>query len=62
MLIEKGRGIVKMITLAPEQCDDEIIHLIMDHGILVSAGHSNASYQQASHAFNMGVAGRHTFV
>jgi len=62
LLLEKGNGIIKMITLAPEQCDDEIIHLIMDHGILVSAGHSNATYQQASHAFKIGVpAATHLF-
>jgi N-acetylglucosamine-6-phosphate deacetylase len=62
LLLEKGRGIVKMITLAPEQCDDEIINLIMDHGILVSAGHTNATYQQASHAFKIGVpAATHLF-
>ena len=62
MLLEKGRGIVKMITLAPEQCDDEIIQFLMDHGILVSAGHSNATYAQATHAFKMGVpAATHLF-
>ncbi len=62
LLLDKGRGIVKMITLAPEQCDDEIIQLIMDHGIIVSAGHSNATYQQASHAFKSGVpAATHLF-
>ena len=53
-LLEKGKGIVKMITLAPEQCDDNIINLLMDNGILVSAGHSNATYIQASHAFRNG--------
>jgi N-acetylglucosamine-6-phosphate deacetylase len=62
LLLGKGRGIIKMITLAPEQCDDEIIQLIMDHGILVSAGHSNATFQQASHAFKLGVpAATHLF-
>jgi N-acetylglucosamine-6-phosphate deacetylase len=62
LLLERGKGIVKMITLAPEQCDDEIVSLIMDHGIIVSAGHSNASYQQASHTFNLGVpAATHLF-
>jgi N-acetylglucosamine-6-phosphate deacetylase len=62
LLLEKGRGVVKMITLAPEQCDDEIIHLIMDHGVLVSAGHSNATYKQANHAFKLGVpAATHLF-
>jgi N-acetylglucosamine-6-phosphate deacetylase len=62
LLIEKGMGIIKMITLAPEQCDDGIVELLMDNGILVSAGHSNANYIQAKHAFNMGVpAATHLF-
>ncbi len=61
-ILERSRGIVKMITLAPEQCDDEIINLLMENGILVSAGHSNASYSRASHAFKMGVpAATHLF-
>ena len=51
-----------MITLAPEQCDDGILNLLMDNGILVSAGHSNATYSQAAHAFKMGVpAATHLF-
>jgi N-acetylglucosamine-6-phosphate deacetylase len=62
LLIEKGMGIIKMITLAPEQCDDVIVELLMDNGILVSAGHSNATYIQSKHAFNMGVsAATHLF-
>jgi N-acetylglucosamine-6-phosphate deacetylase len=62
ILLEKGRGIIKMITLAPEQCDDVIINILMDNGIIVSAGHSNATYSQASHAFEMGVpAATHLF-
>lgn len=61
-LLERGRGVIRMITLAPEQCDDEILGLIMDHGILVSAGHSNASYAQARQAFDRGVpAATHLF-
>ena len=61
-LLDKGKGIIKMITLAPEQCDDEIIDLIVDHGIIVSAGHSNASYAQARRAFHRGVpAATHLF-
>jgi N-acetylglucosamine-6-phosphate deacetylase len=62
LLLERGNGIVKMITLAPEQCGDEIIQLLMDNGIIVSAGHSSASYARASHAFKMGVpAATHLF-
>lgn len=55
MLLEKGKGVFKMITLAPEQCSDEIIQLLMDQGVLVSAGHSNASFTEATHAFDLGV-------
>ncbi|HXB30144.1 MAG TPA: N-acetylglucosamine-6-phosphate deacetylase [Puia sp.] len=62
LLLEKGKGVIKMITLAPEECDDKIITLLMDNGILISAGHSNATYSQASHAFEMGVpAATHLF-
>jgi N-acetylglucosamine-6-phosphate deacetylase len=61
-LLEKGKGVVKMITLAPEQCDDEIITLLMENGILVSAGHSNASYARAKQGFEMGIpAATHLF-
>jgi N-acetylglucosamine-6-phosphate deacetylase len=55
MLLEKGAGVFKMMTLAPEQCPDEILQLLMDHGVLVSAGHSDASFAQATHAFDLGV-------
>jgi N-acetylglucosamine-6-phosphate deacetylase len=44
-----------MITLAPEQCSDEIIRFLIDRGILVSAGHSNATYAEAIHAFDLGI-------
>jgi N-acetylglucosamine-6-phosphate deacetylase len=61
-LLERGKGILRMITLAPEQCDDEIIQLLLDNGILVSAGHSNANYKRASEVFSLGVpAATHLF-
>jgi len=55
MLLEKGRGIFKMITVAPEQCSDEIIRLLLDQGVLVSAGHSDAGFSEATHAFDLGI-------
>lgn len=55
MFLEKGKGVFKMITLAPEQCSNEIIELLMDQGILVSAGHSDASFTEATHAFDLGI-------
>lgn len=50
-LLDEADGIVKMITLAPEMVDDSVIDLLLENGILVSAGHSNASYKQASKGF-----------
>jgi N-acetylglucosamine-6-phosphate deacetylase len=55
LLIDQSEGIVKMITLAPEQCSDEVIQLLLDNNIIVSAGHSNATYEQATAAFNNGI-------
>ena len=54
-LLKEAEGVVKLITLAPEVCDPELIGIIRDHGIRVSAGHSNATFQEATSAFKNGV-------
>jgi N-acetylglucosamine-6-phosphate deacetylase len=54
-LLEYGKGVIKMITLAPEVCSTEIIALVQSYGIVVSAGHSNASYEQAKESFAKGI-------
>lgn len=54
-LLQYGKGVIKMITLAPEVCSDEIIKLISSHNIIISAGHSNATYEQAMQSFDQGV-------
>jgi N-acetylglucosamine-6-phosphate deacetylase len=54
-IIDAGKGVVKMITLAPEVCDAAIILYLQQQGIIVCAGHSNATYQQALAAFNNGI-------
>ena len=51
-LLDYGRGVITMITLAPEVVDASTIDLIHSHGIVVSAGHSDASYLQATHSFD----------
>ena len=62
ILLEKARGVVRMITLAPEQCDNDIIGKLLDNNILVSAGHSNANYARAKDVFHLGVpAATHLF-
>ena len=55
LLLDKAEGIVKMMTLAPEQCSDEVIQLLLDNKVVVSAGHSNATYEQATAGFNKGI-------
>jgi N-acetylglucosamine-6-phosphate deacetylase len=61
-LLEYGKGVISMITVAPEVCSKEIIELIHSYGVVVSAGHSNATYEQAMEAFDSGIiAGTHLF-
>ncbi len=50
-----GKGIVKIMTLAPEVCSTEIINFLQTNGVLVSAGHSNATFNEATTAFNNGI-------
>jgi N-acetylglucosamine-6-phosphate deacetylase len=51
-LMEKGRGIVKLMTLAPEVCTQDVIDYLHRSGVIISAGHTDATYEQATHAFN----------
>jgi len=51
-LLEYGKGVITMITIAPEVCSNEVIELIQSYGIVISAGHSNASYDEAMAAFS----------
>jgi N-acetylglucosamine-6-phosphate deacetylase len=54
-ILAYGADAISMITLAPEICTPEIIHAIQDAGIVVSAGHTNASYETAMQFFNDGI-------
>lgn len=54
-LMNKGKGIVKMMTLAPEVCPPEVIRYLQEQDVIVSAGHSNASFEQATQAFENGI-------
>lgn len=61
-LLKKGKDIFRMMTLAPEQCDPACIQLLQQQGVVVSAGHSNASYEQAIDGFYLGIpAATHLF-
>lgn len=54
-LITESSGTLKMMTLAPECCDPECVRYLMDQDVLVSAGHSDATYDEGMAAFRMGI-------
>ena len=54
-ILEKGRGVIRLMTLAPETVEEDQIRLLVQNGIVVSAGHSDATYDQAVRAFAWGV-------
>jgi N-acetylglucosamine-6-phosphate deacetylase len=54
-LLEYGKDVIKIITLAPEVCSKEVIDLILSYNIVISAGHSNATYKEARKGFDNGI-------
>lgn len=54
-LMEYGKGVVTMVTLAPECCTEEVIRLVRSYDVVVSAGHSNANYAEAKAGFAAGI-------
>jgi N-acetylglucosamine-6-phosphate deacetylase len=54
-LIDFGDGVIKMMTIAPELQDDEVIEYLLDNGVVVSLGHSNATFEEATKAYNNGI-------
>jgi N-acetylglucosamine-6-phosphate deacetylase len=54
-LLEYGKGIIRTITLAPEKVSEEVIRLIQSYNIVISAGHSNATYHEAMKGFELGI-------
>jgi N-acetylglucosamine-6-phosphate deacetylase len=54
-LIEFGDGVIKMMTIAPELQDDAVIEYLLNNGVVVSLGHSNATFDEATAAYNKGI-------
>ncbi|MBT7331529.1 MAG: amidohydrolase family protein, partial [Oceanospirillaceae bacterium] len=49
--------LIKLMTLAPEQVNPDFIHRLTADGMIVSAGHTAASYEQMQEALAKGVRG-----
>ncbi|MGV8877387.1 MAG: N-acetylglucosamine-6-phosphate deacetylase [Sphingobacteriaceae bacterium] len=45
--IDRADGEIKMITVAPELQDEDVLAYLKDQNIIISGGHSDASYDQA---------------
>lgn len=53
-LLEYAEGTVKMMTIAAELQDEDVIRYLVDQGIVLSLGHSDADFNQATAAYNNG--------
>ena len=61
-VLEEARGVIKMVTLAPEITNKSIIELYRSYGVVLSAGHSNATFTEAMNGFDAGIeAATHLF-
>jgi N-acetylglucosamine-6-phosphate deacetylase len=56
-LLTSLRGGKTLITLAPEMTTPQIIRKLADAGVIVSAGHSNATYAEVKQALDSGLTG-----
>ncbi len=54
-LIKEGEGVLKLVTLAPEVVDLDLVRSLVDNGIKVSAGHSDSTYAEAMAGFKAGI-------
>ncbi|MHA4843008.1 N-acetylglucosamine-6-phosphate deacetylase [Flavitalea antarctica] len=55
MLMDKGGDVIKMITIAPEVCSEEVVEFLLENVGIVSAGHTNATYNEAQTGFGHGI-------
>ncbi|MGY3053309.1 N-acetylglucosamine-6-phosphate deacetylase [Pedobacter sp. UYEF25] len=54
-LLDIGDGVIKMMTIAAELQDDNVINYLVDNGVIVSLGHSDATFDEANAAYAKGV-------
>lgn len=53
-LLKRADGLLKMMTLAPEVATPAVVARLREAGVVLSAGHSNATYAQAMAGFRGG--------
>jgi len=51
----ENADVITKVTLAPENAGSDVIRQLTEAGIIVSAGHSNATYEEAKAGFSAGI-------
>lgn len=54
-IIHYGKGVIKLMTIAPEEFTDDQMDRLLESGIQLSIGHSELKYEQAQYYFNKGI-------
>jgi N-acetylglucosamine-6-phosphate deacetylase len=50
--LDMAEGVITMMTIAPELQDKEVIDFLHDNGVILSSGHSNATYTEGKSFLN----------
>lgn len=54
-IIRYGKDVIKVITIAPECFTVKQLEMLLESGIVISAGHSTLTYQEAQFYFSKGI-------
>ncbi|MFD1602975.1 N-acetylglucosamine-6-phosphate deacetylase [Flavobacterium artemisiae] len=54
-IIERGKDVIKVITIAPECFTDEQLDMLLASGFEISIGHSTVTHKEAQHYFSKGI-------
>ncbi len=54
-IIKYGKDTIRLMTIAAENFDEDLLALLVESGIKISLGHSNATYSEAANAYQKGV-------
>ncbi|SEA92208.1 N-acetylglucosamine 6-phosphate deacetylase [Flavobacterium gillisiae] len=54
-IIRYGKDVIKVITIAPECFTEDQLDMLLESGIVISAGHSTMTYDQAQYYFSKGI-------
>lgn len=54
-LLGEHNTVVKMMTIAPECMDDDVLEYLKSNELLLSAGHSDATFNEGTKGFDLGI-------